>query len=225
MRSIAGTQTATARTARQSQNAAWGKAEIPAVLAGVLVAARPAEVAKPKATPTGATRTRKVAELHRCRCSELVLESGEWTGCESMVKGTFAPGHDAKAASLVVRGALEASDDPEVGGKVYDEAAQCWRSPLEIFEGTKLGQKVAARLGQAEAKQKQAAEIFSHATGASEAAETESMEAEKAAKPGKVVQVVQHRRAGATAGMLTTNEPTGADLDEVETKVRQFSRA
>ena len=212
MRTIAGTQSATARTAHQSQNAAWGKDEIPAVLAGVLVAARPAEKAKPKPTAAPKTpRTRKVAELHRCRCSQLVMESGEWTGCEAMVKGMFAPGHDAKAASMLVRAALENSGDPEVGGLVFDEAARVWRNPLEIFEGTKLGQKIAAKLGQAEAVAKQAAATFSHATGASEAAPTESTDAELAAKPGKVAKVVQHRRQEAYAGN-TTETSEVADL-------------
>lgn len=224
MRAISGTQTATARTARQSQNAAWGKAEIPAVLAGVLMVARPAEVAKPKVAKTERTpRVAKAAELHRCRCSQLVLESGEWTGCEKMVKGTFAPGHDAKAASLVVRGAQEASDDPEVGGKVYDEATQCWRNPLEIFEGTKLGQKIAAKLGQAEAVAKQTREVYADKTGASEAAETESLDAELAEKPGKVAKVQQHRRAGAYAGN-TTETSEVADLaweDEVHPADRE----
>lgn len=212
MRAIAGTQSATARTARESLLVAFAtKSEVPTVLARVLTAARPVEPAKPKAAATGATRTRKVTELHRCRCSQLVLESGEWTGCEAMVKGTFAPGHDAKAASLVVRGAKENSGDPEVGGLVFDEAASVWRNPLEIFADTKLGQKIAAKLGQAEAVAKQAAATFAQATKASEAAPTESTDAELAAKPGKTTKVTQHRRAGAYAGN-TTETSEVADL-------------
>lgn len=184
----AATQVATARTARESLVIAFAsKSEVPAVLAGVTVAA---EVAKPKKvrnTQAGEARKAKVAELHRCRCSQLVMESGEWTGCEAMVKGTFAPGHDAKAASLVVRAALENSGDPEVGGMVYDEAAQCWRYPTEIFADTKLGQKVAAKIGQTEAKEKQARVIFAQATGASELTERESTPSELAKVGGEAV--------------------------------------
>ena len=205
----------TGRTAAESLAAAFGNAPVPATLAAITVPARPAEPKKARTAPQ-TTRAPKAAVLHRCRCSELVMETGEWTGCEAMVKGTFAPGHDAKAASLVVRAALEASDDPETGGKVYDEAAQVWRSPLEIFAGTKLGQKVAAKLGQAEAKARQAAATFSHATGASETAPTEATDAEKATKPGRTLMVVQHRRQGAYAGRDTeTSEVADLAWEEI----------
>lgn len=211
-RQPAATQTATAPAARESQVMAYAAArDIPAVLAGVTIAARPTTPRKPRAAATGTTRTRKVAELHRCRCSQLVMESGEWTGCEAMVRGIFAPGHDAKAASMLVRAAKENSGDPEVGGLVFDEAASVWRNPTEIFAGTKLGQKIAAKLGQEEAVAKQAAETFAQATGASEAAPTESTDAELAKKPAKTAKVVQHRRQGAYAGE-TTETSEIADL-------------
>ena len=211
MRKPAATQVATAPTAAQAENAAHADArDIPAVLAGVLVAARPAEARKPRRTATeGIARVAKATELHRCRCSQLVLESGEWTGCEKMVKGTFAPGHDAKAASLLVRAATEGD------GTIFDEAAGVWRHVTEIFEGTKLGQKIAARLGDAEAVARQTAEVHADKTGVT-GTETESLDAELAKKPGKTLMVIQHRRAGAYAGKTTeTSEVADLAWEEV----------
>lgn len=198
---------ATASTAAHSLAAAFaGRSAVPAVLTDKLVVPRPAEAKKTRkpAAEGTTTRTRKVAELHRCRCSQLVREDGDWTGCESLVKGTYAPGHDAKLASLLVAAG-------QAGEEVWDEAAGVWLAPEQAVPAdTKLGQKVRARLGDAKAVARQNAEVLADKTRVT-GDETESTDAELAKKPARVAKVTQHRREGAYAGR-TTETSDVADL-------------
>jgi hypothetical protein len=49
------------------------------------------------------TTAKKTAEPTRCECSRYELEDGRTTGCTAETKRLFAPGHDAKLKSFLIR--------------------------------------------------------------------------------------------------------------------------
>jgi hypothetical protein len=54
------------------------------------------------AANTTAAKTAQ-AEATRCECSRFELEDGQTTGCKAETKRLFAPGHDAKLKSFLIR--------------------------------------------------------------------------------------------------------------------------
>lgn len=53
------------------------------------------------ATKTAQTET--TADLHACTCSQFATADGQTTGCTATTKRLFAPGHDAKLKSFLIR--------------------------------------------------------------------------------------------------------------------------
>ncbi|MEU9589855.1 hypothetical protein AB0D84_09000 [Streptomyces sp. NPDC048193] len=54
-------------------------------------------------TTTAKTAQAATAEPTRCECSRYELEGGQTTGCKAETKRLFAPGHDAKLKSFLIR--------------------------------------------------------------------------------------------------------------------------
>ncbi|MFC7825621.1 hypothetical protein [Streptomyces sp. NPDC057375] len=55
------------------------------------------------ANTTAAKTATATAEPTRCECSRYELEDGRTTGCQAETKRLFAPGHDAKLKSFLIR--------------------------------------------------------------------------------------------------------------------------
>ena len=144
------------------------------------------------AATTTLTRTVLDASDMKCRCSAVVTESGETTGCTRTTTRTFAPGHDAKLKSLL--GAALANGEMVT---VTTDGNAAEMSPLEAagLMGN-FGQMVVAVAEKIRAKRERAANH--KAKLAANAAKREAERAAKAEKKAaaKVVLPVQKAKVG-----------------------------
>ncbi|MEV5009149.1 hypothetical protein [Streptomyces sp. NPDC055692] len=73
------------------------------------------------AAKTAAKKT-ETAEPMRCTCSQFATEDGRTTGCMAETKRLFAPGHDAKLKSALIRWGAEGVEVTRTMGSIASSA-------------------------------------------------------------------------------------------------------
>ncbi|WP_200308843.1 hypothetical protein [Streptomyces adelaidensis] len=105
------------------------------------------------ANTTAAKKTADQAEPVACTCSQFATEDGRTTGCQAETKRLFAPGHDAKLKSFLIRMGAEGTEVIRTVDGIASSADASTHAAKFAF-----GHMVAAGITRAETKAAEKAE-------------------------------------------------------------------